>query len=151
MMIWHFFPFGLVAKKESEEFGVVILKRLFMSKTNMPPLSLSRLIKFTNGKEDKIAVVVGCITVDTWVYEVPALKVTALRFTKGARARITNAGGECLTFDQLAFMVPLGKNTVSRASQSIGGTAIASKSKSSFSFQSQFWLVSGGHFNLCVY
>ncbi|KAK1306752.1 60S ribosomal protein L18-2 [Acorus calamus] len=83
-----------------------------MSKTNKPPLSLSWLIKFTEGKEDKIAVVVGCITDDTRVYEVPALKVTALRFTKGARARITNAGGECLTFDRLALRAPLGQNTV---------------------------------------
>lgn len=63
-------------------------------------------------KEDKIAVVVGCVTDDTRVYEVPALKVTALRFTETARARILNAGGECLTFDQLALRAPLGQNTV---------------------------------------
>jgi len=28
----------------------VILKRLFMSKVNKPPISLSRLIKYTKGK-----------------------------------------------------------------------------------------------------
>ena len=33
------------------------------------------------------------------VYEVSGLKVTALRFTKTARARIEKTGGECLTFD----------------------------------------------------
>lgn len=42
----------------------------------------------------------------------PALKVTALRFTERARARIVKAGGECLTFDQLALRAPLGQNTV---------------------------------------
>ncbi len=54
----------------------------------------------------------GTVTDDTRVYEVPALKVTALRFTETARARIEKAGGECLTFDQLALRAPLGQNTV---------------------------------------
>ncbi|KAJ4951219.1 hypothetical protein NE237_028051 [Protea cynaroides] len=101
----------LVRRTESK-FNAVILKRLFMSKVNKPPLSLSRLIEFMKGKEDKIAVVAGCVTDDTRVYEVPALKVTALRFTETARARILKAGGECLTFDQLALRAPLGQNTV---------------------------------------
>jgi hypothetical protein len=69
------------------------------------------IIGFIN-QEDKIAVVVGTITDDIRVYEVPALKVTALRFTETARARIEKAGGECLTFDQLALRAPLGQNTV---------------------------------------
>lgn len=77
----------------------MILKRLFMSKVNKPPLSLSRLIQFMKGKESKIAVVVGTITDDIRVYEVPALKVAALRFTETTRARIEKAGGECLAFD----------------------------------------------------
>ncbi|KAK9281395.1 hypothetical protein L1049_004295 [Liquidambar formosana] len=83
-----------------------------MSKVNKPPLSLSRLIRFMNGKGDKIAVVVGTVTDDIRVHEVPSLKVTALRFTETARARIEKAGGECLTFDQLALRAPLGQNTV---------------------------------------
>lgn len=58
--------------------------------------------------------VVGSITDDIRVYEVPPLKVTALRFTETARARIEKAGGECLTFDQLALRAPLGQNTVCR-------------------------------------
>jgi len=72
------------------------------------------LVKFLNlsMQEDKIAVVVGTITDDIRVYEVPPLKVTALRFTETARARIEKAGGECLTFDQLALRAPLGQNTV---------------------------------------
>lgn len=63
-------------------------------------------------QEEQIAVVAGCVTDDTRVYEVPALKVTALRFTETARARTLKAGGECLTFDQLALRAPLGQNTV---------------------------------------
>ena len=61
---------------------------------------------------DKIAVIVGTVTDDKRVYDVPALKVTALRFTETARARILKAGGECLTFDHLALRAPLGQNTV---------------------------------------
>lgn len=55
----------------------------------------------------------GSITDDVRSQEVlPAMKVTALRFTETARARIEKAGGECLTFDQLALRAPLGQNTV---------------------------------------
>jgi ribosomal protein L18E len=57
-------------------------------------------------------VIVGTVTDDKRIIEVPAMKVTALRFTETARARIINAGGECLTFDQLALRAPLGQNTV---------------------------------------
>jgi large subunit ribosomal protein L18e len=64
------------------------------------------------GKEGKIAVLVGTITDDTRLYEVPKLKVCALRFTETARARIVKAGGECLTFDQLALIAPTGSNTI---------------------------------------
>ena len=56
--------------------------------------------------------VVGTITDDKRIQEIPAMKVTALRFTETARARIINAGGECLTFDQLALRAPMGENTV---------------------------------------
>lgn len=57
--------------------------------------------------------IVGTITDDVRVHEIPSMKVTALRFTETARARIEKAGGECLTFDQLALRAPLGQNTVS--------------------------------------
>ncbi|EPS67068.1 hypothetical protein M569_07709, partial [Genlisea aurea] len=101
----------LVRRTESK-FNGVVLKRLFMSRVNRPPLRLSRLIAHMKGKEDKIAVLVGTITDDNRIHEVPPLKVTALRFTETVRARIEKAGGECLTFDQLALRAPLGQNTV---------------------------------------
>merc|ERR1719436_1905779 len=86
----------------------VISKRLNMTRRNKPPLSLSKLVKSMEGKDGKIAVVVGTITDDKRIYDVPKVTVCALRFTETARARIVKAGGECLTFDKLALRSPLG-------------------------------------------
>jgi hypothetical protein len=69
-------------------------------------------IVFAGLQENQIAVIVGTVTDDKRVHKVPAMNVAALRFTETARARIVNAGGECLTFDQLALRAPLGQNTV---------------------------------------
>lgn len=105
--------YRFLVRRTKSKFNAVILKRLFMSKTNRPPLSMRRLSNFMKGKEEKnIAVVVGTITDDMRIQEIPAMKVTALRFTETARARIVNAGGECLTFDQLALRAPTGENTI---------------------------------------
>lgn len=65
-----------------------------------------------DGREGKIAVVVGTLTDDLRLYDVPKLTVCALRVTKRARARILKTGGEILTFDQLALRAPRGENTV---------------------------------------
>uniref|UniRef100_A0A2I3HP75 Large ribosomal subunit protein uL15/eL18 domain-containing protein n=1 Tax=Nomascus leucogenys TaxID=61853 RepID=A0A2I3HP75_NOMLE len=56
---------------------LVVLKRLFMSRNNRPPLSLSGIIRNMKlpGRENKTAVVVGAITDDVRVQEVPKLKV----------------------------------------------------------------------------
>merc|ERR1711996_125076 len=64
------------------------------------------------GREGKTAVVVGTVTNDLRILEVPKLKLCALRVTEAARARILAAGGEILTFDQLALKAPKGQNTV---------------------------------------
>jgi hypothetical protein len=40
------------------------------------------------------------------------MSICALRFTATARARIEKAGGECLTFDQLALRAPTGSKVV---------------------------------------
>lgn len=105
--------YRFLVRRTKSSFNAVILKRLFMSKANRPPISLRRLANFMKGKEEKnIAVIVGTVTDDKRIQEIPAMKVTALRFTETARARIINAGGECLTFDQLALRAPLGENTV---------------------------------------
>uniref|UniRef100_A0A2K5YT42 Large ribosomal subunit protein uL15/eL18 domain-containing protein n=1 Tax=Mandrillus leucophaeus TaxID=9568 RepID=A0A2K5YT42_MANLE len=85
---------------------LVVLKRLFMSRTNRPPLSLSRMIRNMKlpGRENKMAMVVGTITDDVRVQEVLKLKVCALR--------ILRAGGKILTFDQLTLDSPKGCGTV---------------------------------------
>lgn len=70
-------------------------------------------------QEDKLAVIVGTVTDDIRLYEVPALKVCALRFTETARARILKNGGEVLTFDQLALRAPTGSNCVSFLSMNL--------------------------------
>jgi large subunit ribosomal protein L18e len=72
----------------------------------------AEIVSFMEQEEKNIAVIVGTVTDDKRIQEIPAMKVTALRFTETARARIINAGGECLTFDQLALRAPLGENTV---------------------------------------
>lgn len=92
-----------------------------MSKINQPPVSVSRVIYLTKSQggvaasaseTPKTVVVVGTITDDNRVLELPKLSVAALRFTNTARARIEAAGGECLTLDQLATRAPTGSNTV---------------------------------------
>ena len=62
--------------------------------------------------EGKIRAVVGTVTDDNRLFEVPKLSIAALRFTATARARIEKAGGECLTFDQLALRAPTGTNVI---------------------------------------
>lgn len=75
-------------------------------------------------QEDKYAVIVGTVTDDIRHYEVPALKVVALRFTETARARILKNGGEVLTFDQLALRAPTGSNCVRIQAQALDYFAI---------------------------
>jgi large subunit ribosomal protein L18e len=52
------------------------------------------------------------VTDDIRLTEVPKLTIAALRFTRAAKERILNAGGEALTLDQLALRSPTGSNTV---------------------------------------
>lgn len=58
---------------------------------------------------DKIVVIVGSVTDDHRLYEVPKMTVAALRFTETARARITKAGGKCMTIDELIMKAPTGR------------------------------------------
>lgn len=100
-------------------FNKTVLRRLFMSKINRPPMSVSRIVSVAASKKDnasvnegKTVVVVGSITDDSRLLTLPKLSVAALRFTATARARITAAGGECLTLDELALRAPTGANTL---------------------------------------
>ena len=42
--------YSFLVRRTESKFNKVVLKRLFMSRTNRPPLSLSRLVKFMEGK-----------------------------------------------------------------------------------------------------
>jgi hypothetical protein len=42
--------YRFLVRRTKSDFNAVILKRLFMSKTNCPPLSLRRLVRFMEGK-----------------------------------------------------------------------------------------------------
>ena len=113
--------YRFLARRTDSRFNKVVLRRLFMSKINRPPVSVSRVMYLSRNQggiakdaseSPKTVVVVGTITDDNRVLEVPKLSVAALRFTNTARARIEAAGGECLTLDQLAMRAPTGSNTI---------------------------------------
>ncbi|PVG03518.1 60S ribosomal protein L18 [Serendipita vermifera] len=107
--------YRFLARRTDANFNKVILKRLFLSKINRPPVSLSgiaRQVACSSSNEGKIVVVVGTVTDDIRLLEVPTLTVAALRFTRSAKERILNAGGEALTLDQLALRAPTGTNTL---------------------------------------
>ena len=106
--------YRFLARRTNSTFNQVVLKRLFMSRTNRPPLSLSRMIRKMKlpGRENKTAVVVGTVTDDVKILNVPKLQVCALRVSSRARSGIFKAGGKDPTFDQLALESPKGRGTV---------------------------------------
>merc|ERR1712167_179912 len=105
--------YRFLARRTEANFNKVVLKRLFMSRHNRPPLSLSKLAKFVRKQEGKMAVIVGTVTDGVRMLECPkGLRICALRVTETARARIVNNGGEIITFDQLAQLSPTGSNCV---------------------------------------
>ncbi|CAO3661302.1 unnamed protein product [Rhizopus stolonifer] len=102
--------YRFLARRTDAKFNKVVLKRLFMSRINRPPVTVSRVVR--NAKENKTTVVVGTVTDDSRLLDLPKLSIAALHFTKTAKARILKAGGECLTLDQLALRAPTGANTL---------------------------------------
>ncbi|KAI0334920.1 60S ribosomal protein L18 [Cubamyces sp. BRFM 1775] len=107
--------YRFLARRTDSAFNKAILHRLFLSKINRPPISLSRIVKETanaTDRDSKIIVTVGTVTDDVRLLEVPKLTVAALRFTQAAKERILKAGGEVLTLDQLALRAPTGSNTI---------------------------------------
>uniref|UniRef100_A0A915DPT5 Large ribosomal subunit protein eL18 n=1 Tax=Ditylenchus dipsaci TaxID=166011 RepID=A0A915DPT5_9BILA len=98
----------LCNKYDRKILAVVIVQRLFMAKCYRLPLSIACLVRNIKkpGNEKKIVVCAGAVTDDNQIYQVPAITVAALRFTAAARARVIRAGGEAITFDQLALLSP---------------------------------------------
>jgi large subunit ribosomal protein L18e len=64
------------------------------------------------GWENKSTVVVGTVTDDVQILEVPKLKVCALQVSRRTRSCILKARGKILTFDQLALESTKGQGTV---------------------------------------
>lgn len=65
--------YRFLARRTDSPFTKVILKRLYMSRINRAPISLSRLVRYMRGKEDKTAVLVATVTDDIRLLEVPKL------------------------------------------------------------------------------
>merc|ERR1719228_1734899 len=104
--------YRFLARRAPCRFNQIVLRRLFMSRINAPHMSLSRIKLYTKKNKDKIVVVVGKILDDIRTLSIPKLSICALRFSQSARNRILKAGGECLTFDQLALRAPTGTGTL---------------------------------------
>ncbi|KAJ5788093.1 Mitochondrial carrier protein [Penicillium paradoxum] len=105
--------YRFLARRTESNFNKAVLRRLFMSRINRPPVSLSRAVaNISEAQKGKTVVVIGTVTDDNRLLNVPKLSIAALRFTATARARIEKAGGETLTLDQLALRAPTGANTL---------------------------------------
>uniref|UniRef100_A0ABD2XEU8 Large ribosomal subunit protein eL18 n=1 Tax=Trichogramma kaykai TaxID=54128 RepID=A0ABD2XEU8_9HYME len=106
--------YRFLARRTDAKFNKIILRRLFMSRRNRPAISLARVTRFMKkpGRENCTAVVVGTVTDDARIFEIPRMTVCATHVTEKARGRILKAGGEIITFDQLALRSPTGNKTV---------------------------------------
>ncbi|KAJ5473657.1 Mitochondrial carrier protein [Penicillium sp. IBT 31633x] len=105
--------YRFLARRTESNFNKAVLRRLFMSRINRPPVSLSRVVaNISEAQKGKTVVVIGTVTDDNRLLTVPKVSIAALRFTATARARIEKAGGETLTLDQLALRAPTGANTL---------------------------------------
>jgi large subunit ribosomal protein L18e len=112
--------YKFLATRTKAAFNQTVYERLLKSRRNRAPISLSRLAIVLKRKtvwsdpaktKAPIAVIVGDVLDDIRINKIQKLRVCALRFSREARKRIESAGGECLTFDQLATIAPTGKNT----------------------------------------
>lgn len=104
--------FKFLSRRTDSKFCATILRRLVSSRTMRPPVSLSKVVSGLGSRTDRTAVIVGTVTDDHRTFDLPKIKVAALRFTEAARARIVKAGGQCLTIDELIMQTPSGSNTV---------------------------------------
>jgi len=77
-------------------------------------MSISRIAATaaSDAHANKTVVVIATVTDDNRLLSVPKMSIAAMKFTATARARITAAGGECLTLDELALRAPTGANTL---------------------------------------
>jgi large subunit ribosomal protein L18e len=112
--------YKFLSTRTKSAFNTTVYQRLLKSRRNRAPISLSRLAIVMRRKtvwmdpaktKAPIAVIVGDVLDDIRLNKLGKIRVCALRFSRDARRRIEGAGGECITFDQLATIAPTGKNT----------------------------------------
>ena len=101
--------FKFLSRRTESAFSKTVLRRLVSSRTARPPVSISKLVKNLGKDTSRTAVVVGTVTDDMRALNCGKMTVAAIRFTESARARITAAGGECMTLDELVMKNPTGK------------------------------------------
>ena len=113
--------YKFLARRTTAKFNKTVLKRLLNSRINRAPVSLSKLAKAAQKKyvqemekngQEVIFAVVGTVTEDSRLIEVPSMRVCALKFTEKAREKILSAKGKCITFDQLAVNRPQGESVI---------------------------------------
>merc|ERR1712007_410864 len=65
--------YSFLARRTDASFNKVVLKALFLSKINRPPVSASRIARGLKqeGAANKTVVVVGTVTDDARIYELP--------------------------------------------------------------------------------
>merc|ERR1719230_1099318 len=68
--------YRFLARRTEAKFNKVVLKRLFSSRRNRPPMSIKTISKHLDGGE-KTAVIVGSVTDDVRFLEVPKLGICA--------------------------------------------------------------------------
>ncbi|CAD8171251.1 unnamed protein product [Paramecium octaurelia] len=80
--------------RTDSNFNATVLRRIQLTRTDKYPISISRLVKLINTAKDKTRtlVVVGTVTDDIRLLNVPKINVCALGFTETARKRILVAG-----------------------------------------------------------
>jgi len=108
--------YKFLARRTRAPFNRAVLRRLVTPNIHRPVMSLTKIVRFSKvalaSNKDRIVVVVGDLTDDQRTTVPAGFKVCALRVTETLRARIVAAGGQVLTFDQLALQSPRGSNCV---------------------------------------
>merc|ERR1711983_282750 len=65
--------YRFLARRTDAKFNKVVLKRLYMSRVNRPPMSVARVARMMKkpGRDNKTAVVVGTVTDDLRIHKLP--------------------------------------------------------------------------------
>merc|ERR1712048_215509 len=74
--------YRFLVRKTKSPFNEVILRRLFHGRVNRPSMTLSGIARHMKGKDGKTAVLVGIVTNDIRMLDVPKLTICCLRITE---------------------------------------------------------------------